>query len=149
MVATDGAFWLQHVDLQHSVEASSSARLKHQVNMSSASENGPDAVNRLSSSIVALRTGCSYARRFINAGGLHQSGRKAGPPAANRATQLNGRWRLNNGPGGEVRSTSDVHVVEKKTCAPCWRSALDSVAVQMRLCSGAPLAGTRRRRWCQ
>ena len=53
MVATDGAFWLQHVDLQHSVEASSSARLKHQVNMSSASENGPDAVNRLSSSIVS------------------------------------------------------------------------------------------------
>jgi hypothetical protein len=54
MVATDGAFWLQHVDLQHSVEASSRAGVKHQVLTSSACKSGPEAVNRLSSSIVAL-----------------------------------------------------------------------------------------------
>lgn len=36
MVATDGAFWLQHVDLQDSAEASSRADVKHQVLASSA-----------------------------------------------------------------------------------------------------------------
>lgn len=48
---------------------------------------------------LLLRTGCSIARWFINAGDLHESGRKAGPPGGQQGEAAEGRWRLNNGPG--------------------------------------------------
>jgi hypothetical protein len=52
MVATDGAFWAQHVDLQDGAEASSITDVKHQVLASSARQSGDGAGYRPWSSIV-------------------------------------------------------------------------------------------------